>query len=37
MHDLQSMSLKDIRRLEGTPEYDRMVQQHLADLAAGRI
>jgi hypothetical protein len=37
MHDLQGMSLKEIRKLEGTPEYDRMVQQHLSDLAAGRI
>lgn len=37
MHDLQSLSLKEIRKLEGTPEYDRMVAQHLADLAAGRI
>lgn len=37
MHDLQGMGLKEARKLEGTPEYDRMVQQHLADLAAGRI
>jgi hypothetical protein len=37
MHDLNGMGLKDIRKLEGTPEYDRMVAQHLADLAAGRI
>jgi len=37
MHDLQSMGLKEVRKLEGTPEYDRMIQQHLADRAAGRI
>jgi hypothetical protein len=37
MHDLEGMSLKDIRKLEGTPEYDRMVAQFLADKTAGRI
>src|SRR5215831_7839013 len=37
MHDLQNMPLKDVRYIEGTPEYDRMVQQYLADRAAGRI
>jgi len=37
MHDLQNMPLKDVRKIEGTPEYDRMVQQYLQDRAAGRI
>jgi len=36
-HDVEKMSLKDARKLEGSPEYDRMVQQFLADSAAGRI
>jgi hypothetical protein len=37
LQDLDGMSLKDIRKFEQTPEYNRMVNQYLADRAAGRI